>query len=32
MVVRNNYYDEQQHLKDFKFAIDAIEAARKIEL
>lgn len=26
VVIKNNYYDEQQHLEDFNFAIESIQA------
>lgn len=26
VIIKNNYYDEQQHLEDFRFAIESIES------
>lgn len=29
VIIRNNFYDEQQHLEDFNFAIESIESFNK---
>lgn len=29
VIIKNNYYDEQQHLEDFNFAIESIQAYNK---
>ena len=29
VIIRNNFYDEQQHLEDFSFAIESIESFNK---